>query len=146
MKRVGRKAASTVDRVTELLERNEARFRAMVRDSSDIMAIIDDRGYLTYASPATERILGLDSDALIGTNAFDLVHPDDLPIALHVFDVATSDPDVGDRVEFRMNHADGGWRTVEAVSTNLVHDPSIAGLVVSARDVTDRRYAGSRIA
>ena len=92
MKRVGRQAASTVDRVTELLERNEARFHAMVRDSSDIMAIIDDRGYLTYASPATERILGLDSDALIGTNAFDLVHPDDLSIALHAFDVATSDP------------------------------------------------------
>ena len=145
MKRVGRQAASTVDRVTELLERNEARFRAMVRDSSDIMAIIDERGYLTYASPATERILGLDSDALIGTNAFDLVHPDDLPVALHAFDVATSDPDAGDRVEFRMNHADGGWRTVEAVSTNLVHDPSIAGLVVSARDVTDRRYAEAEL-
>ena len=145
MKRVGRTAATTVDRVTELLERNEARFRAMVRDSSDIMAIIDERGYLTYASPATERILGLDSDALIGTNAFDLVHPEDVAIALHAFDVARSDPDVGDRVEFRMSHADGGWRTVEAVSTNLVHDPSIAGLVVSARDVTDRRYAEAEL-
>ncbi len=44
-----------------------------------------------------------------------------------------------------MNHADGGWRTVEAVSTNLVHDPSIAGLVVSARDVTDRRYAEAEL-
>src|SRR6476619_6330354 len=145
MKGVGRKAATTVDRVTELLERNEARFRAMVRDSSDIMAIIDVEGYLTYASPAIQRILGRDADALIGTNAFDLVHPDDLPIALHAFDVATSDPDANNRVEFRMNHVDGGWRTVEAVSTNLVHDPAIAGLVVSARDVTDRRYAEAEL-
>ena len=81
MKRVGRSAATTVDRVTELLERNEARFRAMVRDSSDIMAIIDTHGYLTYASPATERILGLDPEALVGTNAFDLIHPEDRPRA-----------------------------------------------------------------
>ncbi len=145
MKRVGRRAATTVDRVTELLERNEARFRAMVRESSDIMAIIDAHGYLTYVSPATERILGLDSDALIGTNAFDLVHPDDRPLALHAFDVATSEPDAADQVEFRMSHADGGWRNIEAVSTNLVHDPAIAGLVVSARDVTDRRRAEAEL-
>ncbi len=145
MKRVGRRAASTVDRVTELLERNEARFRAMVRDSSDIMAIIDEHGYLTYASPATERILGLDAEALVGTNTFDLIHPEDRPRALHAFEVATSDPDGADRVEFRMNHADGGWRTIEAVSTNLLQDPAIAGLVVSARDVTDRRRAEAEL-
>jgi diguanylate cyclase (GGDEF)-like protein/PAS domain S-box-containing protein len=145
MKRVGRRAASTVDRVTALLERNEARFRAMVRDSSDIMAIIDDRGCFTYASPAIERILGFDPESLIGTNSFDLVYPEDRSIALHAFDVATSAPDAADRVELRMKHADGGWRTVEAVSTNLVHDPAIAGLVVSARDVTDRRHAEAEL-
>ena len=48
---VGRRAARTVDRVTALLERNEARFRAMVRDSNDIMAIVDPHGRLVYASP-----------------------------------------------------------------------------------------------
>ena len=57
MRVVGRRAADTVDRVTQLLEHNEARFQAMVRDSSDIMAIVDDDGLLVYASPATEQIL-----------------------------------------------------------------------------------------
>ncbi len=79
---VGRRAARTVDRVTELLERNEARFRAMVRDSNDIMAIVDPHGRLVYASPVTERILGLDIEPLIGTDVFDLIHPDDRDIAL----------------------------------------------------------------
>ena len=74
---VGRRAARTVDQVTELLERNEARFRAMVRDSNDIMAIVDRTGRSVYASPATERILGLDIEPLIGTDVFDLIHPDD---------------------------------------------------------------------
>jgi diguanylate cyclase (GGDEF)-like protein/PAS domain S-box-containing protein len=137
----GRRAGRTVDRVTDLLERNEARFRAMVRDSSDIMAIVDAFGHLTYASPATQRILGLDSESLVGTSAFDLIHRDDRPQVLRVFEAAKTDPHITDGVEFRMQHADGSWRIVEAVSTNLLHDPSIQGLVISLRDVTDRRSA-----
>ncbi len=78
---VGRRAARTVDQVTALLERNEARFRAMVRDSNDIMAIVDPHGRLVYASPVTERILGLDIEPLIGTDVFDLIHPDDRDLA-----------------------------------------------------------------
>ena len=145
MQVVGRRASRTVDRVTDLLERNEARFRAMVRDSSDIMAIVDAYGQLTYASPATEKILGLDSEALVGTNAFDLIHPEDRPRVLQAFELAKSDPDLAERVEMRMIHADGGFRNIEAMSTNLLHEPAIAGLVVSARDVTDRRQAEAEL-
>jgi diguanylate cyclase (GGDEF)-like protein/PAS domain S-box-containing protein len=145
MQVVGRRAAHTVDRVTDLLERNEARFRAMVRDSSDIMAIVDAFGQLTYASPATEKILGLDSDALVGTNVFDLIHPEDRPRVLQAFEIAKSDPELAERVEMRLIHADGGFRNIEAMSTNLLHEPAIAGLVVSARDVTDRRRAEAEL-
>ncbi len=45
----------------------------------------------------------------------------------------------------RMIHADGGFRNIEAMSTNLLHEPAIAGLVVSARDVTDRRQAEAEL-
>ncbi|MEX2100555.1 MAG: EAL domain-containing protein, partial [Acidimicrobiia bacterium] len=130
----------TVDRVTQLLQHNEARFRAMVRDSSDIMAIVDTEGLLVYASPATERILGLDTAPLIGTDVFDLIHPDDRARAASGFDL-TRDGTGTDRVEFRFRHADGSWRVVEAVATNLLDDPSVKGIVISARDLTDRRQA-----
>src|SRR4029078_11662370 len=56
---VGRRAARTVDQDNALLERNEARFRAMVRDSNDIMAIVDPHGRLVEGSPVPERSLGL---------------------------------------------------------------------------------------
>ena len=145
MQVVGRRAARTVDRVNDLLERNEARFQAMVRDSSDIMAIVDAYGQLTYASPATERILGLDPESLVGMNTFDLIHPEDRPRFLRAFESAKAHGDTTESVEFRMHHADGGWRTIEAMSTNLLHDPAIEGLVVSARDVTDRRRAEAEL-
>jgi len=137
---VGRRAAQTVDQVTELLERNEARFRAMVRDSNDIMAIVDTHGRLVYASPATERILGLDIEPLIGTDVFDLLHPDDREQALGGFHLTAAGREA-DRIEVRLRHADGGWRVVEAVATNLLDDPAVEGIVISARDLTDRRRA-----
>ncbi|HXY94718.1 MAG TPA: EAL domain-containing protein [Acidimicrobiia bacterium] len=145
MRVIGRRAGRTVDRVRDLFERNEARFQAMVRDSSDIMAIVDARGNLSYASPATERILGLDPEALVRTSVFDLIHPEDRPRARAAFEVATSSPNAAQRIEFRMHHADGSWRSIEAMSTNLLHDPAIEGLVVSARDVTDRRRAEAEL-
>jgi diguanylate cyclase (GGDEF)-like protein/PAS domain S-box-containing protein len=137
---VGRRAARTVDQVTALLERNEARFRAMVRDSNDIMAIVDPHGRLVYASPVTERILGLDIEPLIGTDVFDLIHPDDRELARGGFHLNTAGKEA-DRVELRLRHADGGWRVVEAVATNLLDDPAVEGIVISARDLTDRRRA-----
>jgi diguanylate cyclase (GGDEF)-like protein/PAS domain S-box-containing protein len=141
MRVVGRRAARTVDRVQALLERNEARFRAMVRDSNDIMAVVDAQGRLVYASPATERILGLDIGPLVGSDVFELVHPADRYRALDAFRTVLDGERGAERVELRMRHADGGWRTVEALGTNLLADPSVEGLVISARDLTDRRRA-----
>ncbi len=142
---VGRRAARTVDQVTALLERNEARFRAMVRDSNDIMAIVDPHGRLVYASPVTERILGLDIDPLIGSDVFDLIHPDDRDAAARGFHKTREGKDGADRVELRLRHADGTWRVVEAVATNLLDDPSVEGIVISARDLTDRRRAEAEL-
>jgi diguanylate cyclase (GGDEF)-like protein/PAS domain S-box-containing protein len=144
MRVVGRRASATVERVRDLLDRNEARFQAMVRDSSDIMAIVGAGGELVYASPATEHILGLDTEALVGTSIFDLVHPDDRVRAAGAFD-ATRTGRRSDRVEFRLRHADGGWRVMEAMATNLLDDPSVSGLVISARDLTDRRRAEAEL-
>jgi diguanylate cyclase (GGDEF)-like protein/PAS domain S-box-containing protein len=141
---VGRRAARTVDEVTELLERNEARFRAMVRDSNDIMAIVDTRGRLVYASPVTQRILGFDVDELVGTDVFDLVHPEDRDAARAAF-AATRRGGEADRVEVRLRCKDGDWRLVEAVATNLLDDPAVEGLVISARDLTDRRRAETEL-
>jgi diguanylate cyclase (GGDEF)-like protein/PAS domain S-box-containing protein len=144
MRVVGRRASDTVDRVTELLQRNEARFQAMVRDSSDIMAIVGPDGRLVYASPATERILGLDTEPLVGTDIFELIHPDDRARAANGFDFSHAGKK-SDRVEFRLRHADGSWRVMEAMSTNLLDDPAVRGVVISARDLTDRRRAEAEL-
>ena len=142
---VGRRAARTVDQVTALLERNEARFRAMVRDSNDIMAIVDPHGRLVYASPVTERILGLDIDPLIGTRRL-RPHPSRRPrrrAARRSTSPARARRGRPRRVAAaprrrQVAHRRGG-------GTNLLDDPSVEGIVISARDLTDRRRAEAEL-
>src|SRR5206468_3988676 len=112
----------------------------MVRDSNAIVAIVDPHGRLVYASPVTERILGLDIEPLIGSDVFDLIHPEDRDFARHGFQATRDGKDI-DRIELRLRRGDGTWRVVEAVATNLLDDPSVQGIVISARDLTDRRRA-----
>jgi len=121
------------------LRRSEGRSQAMLRDSHDIIAVIDDQGRLTYASPAAERIFGRSVGPLLGSSPFDFIHPDDRDHLITVFTEAIAKPGETERVELRVQHQNGEWRTLEAVGTNLLDDPAIAGMVVTARDVTDRK-------
>lgn len=125
------------------LRRAEARWRALLRNSGDIVAVISADGTLQQVTPAASRILGYDLTTAM--NAFDLIHPDDVPIVMAQFDLANPKPGVSDPMEVRVRHADGSWRWIEAVSNNLLHDPDVRGLVINARDVTERRLAAEAV-
>jgi PAS domain S-box-containing protein len=64
------------------LHESDERFRALVQNASDMIGVIDPAGTLRYASPSIEWVLGHPDGSLIGTNALDLVHPDDREEAL----------------------------------------------------------------
>ena len=123
------------------LSQSEERFRALVQHSTDIIAVIDAAATLLYASPATETVLGYPEGALIGSNALDLVHPDDTEIAVITLAQIVEDPTVHPRLELRIHHADGSWRHIEYSASNLLDDPSVRGIVLNSREVTDRRRA-----
>lgn len=123
----------------EALRRSEARFRALIQYSTDIIVMVDADGTLRYGSPAALLVLGYEPEALLGTSALALVHPDDLDVAALALADCASRPGVAPPATFRARHADGGWRWVESVGNNLLDDPSVGGLVLTARDVTDRR-------
>jgi len=126
---------------TDALIQNEQRWAALVRNSYDIIAILDDIGTLQYSSLAAERMLGYPPEQLIGTNAFDLVHPDDLELAAGTFARVLNQPEMPVRIELRIRHANGTWRDIEIAASNFLDDPAVRGIVLNNRDVTDRRRA-----
>jgi len=52
-------------------------------------------------------------------------------------------PDSEARLAYRLRHKDGSWRSIDAVGTNLLHEPAIRAVVLVLRDDTERRRAAS---
>ena len=109
--------------------------------------VVGPEGTLRYASPAWERVLGYDVEATVGSaNVLDYVHPDDLPHVLQRTEEALSEGGTTtNKAEYRFRHADGSWRWVESVGTYLLEDPAVGGIVVTTRDITDRKEAEERL-
>src|SRR4051812_27984108 len=120
---------------------DEDRFRLLVLNSSDIITVLREDGTIAYESPSIERVLGYKAEVRVGRNLFDhsLVHPDDAGKKRAFLDAALRSPGATATGEFRLRHADGSYRHIEAVGTNLLDDPRVAGVVANYRDVTERR-------
>ncbi|MBY0488536.1 MAG: EAL domain-containing protein [Gemmatimonadaceae bacterium] len=124
---------------------NEARFRALVQHSSDVIIIADPDGTIRYVSPSMATVFGHDPARLSGTSLFDLLHDNDRKVAQAFLAELTrvqyrpeaASPGVLKR-EWRLRHASGGWMTVDNVGTNLMSEPVINGLVLNTRDVTEQ--------
>ena len=118
---------------------SERRFRALVEESWDAIALFGSDGAILYGSPATTRLLGYDLSEFVGRNAMELIHPDDRAGVLVRLQEAMAAPRARVHVAARVRHKNGSWRYLEGVFTNLLDDPSVAAIVNNYRDVTDRR-------
>lgn len=102
------------------------------------MVVLDEDDVLVYANPAASMMFGVAVEEVLGRLPYEFIHPDDLAriIDLHAELVAT--PASSRTVTFRVVARDGETRVLEAVATNCLHVPAVAGIVVNGRDVTQR--------
>jgi diguanylate cyclase (GGDEF)-like protein/PAS domain S-box-containing protein len=118
---------------------NEARFEALVQHSSDVITIVDPDTVIRYASPTVLQIFGHQPQELEGKRLAELVHPDDVPRTLSFFMSVLPPGAVTPPAEWRMRHHDGGWRDVEVIGTNLLDQPTVRGIVLNTRDISERK-------
>ena len=130
-----------LERAQAELERREAHFRTLTEKSSDMITVIRADGRITYEGPAIERFLGYKADEMIGMNAFDLIHPDDIARVRRLVESAAATPGAMLILEYRYRHKEGPWRYIESVGRNLLTDQVVGGIVVNSRDVTRRKRA-----
>jgi PAS domain S-box-containing protein len=126
-------------RADEALQRSEGRFRAMIEHSSDAIVLLDAEATILYASASTKRVLGYEPEALLGTNGFALVHPDDFDAARRVLTEVIRQPGSTLSVELRLRHKDGRWLWNECVTSNCLDNPHVRAVTVNYRDITERR-------
>ncbi len=123
----------------------DERFRALVQNLADIITIHREDGTTIFESPSAARILGYGPNGLINRIPFDAIHPRDRPAVQAGFRALVAGLSVTDPIEFRFRHAEGRWIHLEGVGTNLLHEAGIGGIVLTSRDITQRKLAEQRI-
>jgi diguanylate cyclase (GGDEF)-like protein/PAS domain S-box-containing protein len=127
-------------------KRSQARFQALTSNAAEIVAILDENGYVTYSSKSIETVLGLSPESLIGKRLWERVHTEDGAHAERLVRESLGDGASSHRAEFRVQHSDGSWRHLEAICRDLRTEPEIRGLVLNARDVSERKLLERELA
>jgi PAS domain S-box-containing protein len=144
----------------QALRENEERFRALIENALDIIAVLGTDGIIRYKSPSVERVLGYKSADLVGKNIVKYIHPEDVADFLSTLAQVAENPCVTLSIEFRFQHQDGSWRILEAIGKNFrdrtsssqlaasnaagctsIFDPGASTIVVNSRDITERKRA-----
>ena len=124
------------------LRRSEEQFRSLIENALDIITVIDRERQIVFESPSVRRVLGYEPAELLGTGYLDLIHEEDAPRVREVLETAIqSGSTVAPPFEARLRHRDGTWRLLESVCESLLDDPTVAGVVINSRDITERREA-----
>ena len=141
---LARQAALVVERVVlsrEVIRRNsEAYFRTLVHDTSDVILIVDDHGRIRYATPSARSIFG--DVPVDGEYLWDLVQPDEREeITRALAEMRRGEGAEGGEIgqDWRITARDGSYVEVEVRCSDLRHEPTVGGLVLTLRDVTEQR-------
>ena len=123
------------------LRASELRHRSLIENTSDIIAVLDCKGIIQFVSPACERVLGTSAEALIDTDWFALAHGGERDRLRAEFEQALGQAGKQIAIEGRFIAADGSERVMELTVSNLLDDEAIGGVVINARDITERLKA-----
>ncbi|MGE5431953.1 MAG: PAS domain S-box protein [Syntrophomonadaceae bacterium] len=123
----------------------EVYFRSLIENSLDVKSIFDEEGVFQYVSPSVEKMLGYNTGELIGNNLIRYTHPEDITKLMKVFGKVVKTPESTSSVEFRIRDKESKWHSIESMMKNMLHNPSVKGVVVNSRDITQRKDAENTI-
>jgi diguanylate cyclase (GGDEF)-like protein/PAS domain S-box-containing protein len=117
----------------------EARFRTLVQHAADGIIILDRDARCQYVSPSYERLTGHVASTLVGNDLRQYVHPQDAARIGVAWARMLEVPSETTHSLVRARHADGRWHWQESSISNRLDDPTISGIILNVRDVTERK-------
>jgi diguanylate cyclase (GGDEF)-like protein/PAS domain S-box-containing protein len=117
-----------------------ARAQALLSYVDEVVTVTDASGHLVYVSPSAQNLLGYAPDELARLGSvMKIVHPADTPRVHTAYRQSAAEAGAAVATTFRARHRNGATLQLEATVSSLLHDPSVEGVVVNLRDVTERR-------
>lgn len=120
------------------LARSEARFRALVQHSSDVVLVTDANAIIQYVSPSITVALGYRPDELVGNSVIELLPRESIEQIRPVLEVMTT-PFSKMEFETKIYGADRQLHSLMVTASDLRDEPAVNGIVFNARDVTVHR-------
>src|SRR5207244_12448579 len=112
---------------------SEERFRRLIENASDIITVLNKDGVQQFVGPSVKRVLGWEPEELLNRNVLEFIEPQDCEKTLSALQPALRDPSATVRVEFRLRHRDGSWRTMETVGRNIPGLSADGYMLISTR-------------
>lgn len=127
--------------IEEFRKKDEEKFKQLIKNSFDMIVLLDSNGIQHYVSESCERILGYKPEELINISVIEqMVHPEDQEKTISgLHDILINSTNGG--AQYRHRHKNGGWVYLEAFGTNQLNNPLIKSLVLNVRDITERKIA-----
>jgi PAS domain S-box-containing protein len=143
---VDRRLAEAAAREAEVLRQSEHRFRSLIQNAADIIAVLNAEGVFTEISASMERDLNYRPDRLIGQSFLGILMPHSWEAGHALLAQARANPRKPILQILCVQHAGGDGRDVEAIATNLLNEPGIDGIVLNLRDITERKRLQDQLA
>lgn len=123
------------------LRESKERFEALIRNISDVIAVLNRDGTIRYVSEAAAKVLWRQTTGqLVGKHLIVRSHQDDCATLETALEEVLKKPGKNIRVVIRMREGEEeSWRYFDVILTNLLHDRSVKGIVSTFHDVTDRK-------
>jgi diguanylate cyclase (GGDEF)-like protein/PAS domain S-box-containing protein len=118
---------------------SEQRFHALVQHSSDVVTVVSPEADVLYQSESAQRVFGYPAHVLAGRRLTKLIDPESGVRLAQALRQVAGRPYATTVLELPVRHRDGRVRQAEMTITNLLSDPSVAGLVLNTRDISERK-------
>jgi PAS domain S-box-containing protein len=126
----------------EALRESEARFRLLAEKTNDLVCLHEPDGRYLYISPSCRRLLGYEPEELLGTNPYDLFHPDDLKRIRSEAHEKALEGQGAVSVTYRIRRASGEYTWFETLTEPILDENGeVVRLQTASRDVSERKRA-----
>jgi PAS domain S-box-containing protein len=128
-------------RMEKDMRNSEDYWRSLIEQLSDMIFLVDEQLVVKYESPSVSRILGYPPGHFIDQRGMDFIHPDDAAKIINDFSDVLQQKNTSIPTEFRLRHRDGRWLVLEVLGNNMLDHPSINGIILTVREITDRKLS-----
>ena len=125
--------------VEAAVQRREQYFRQLTENVFDVIGLLSAEGTISYLNPIIKGLMGYAPKELLGKEAIQFVHPDDIELLGELFGKMQRQPDEIYSAEIRMRHRNNSWQVWQVKGKNLLNDPVVTGIVINAQDITEQK-------